>query len=395
MGGRAAMRCNFDAQGALSDCRVMTETPAGEGFGKALLSLAPLYRLSPDKAKRLPDHQITVVGEWPLWDHPPSWRRKPRPEQLLAVWPREALRRGLNGYALINCLIAPQGGLYDCLVIEEKPVGNGFGAAVIALTPQLLMNPPLHNGQPTFGSVAIPVSFSGLQPPQQPTLDPSGPAVASVAGAWAATPASSDLAAAYPEAARRARASGHVALSCSFRKDGTLRDCAVLEETPKGLGFAKAAMAISARFRFETTPYSPDRLAHMMLTLPISFDAKVLEGDNVTGKPALLETPSVGKIREAMAQSKIREFGRASMGCTVLQDGRLTACQTISEEPRGVGLGATLLALQPDFRLSAWTLEGLPMAGATVTVPFRFELAEEPSAPTPPAASPTPSRSAP
>ncbi|HEX7948132.1 MAG TPA: energy transducer TonB [Phenylobacterium sp.] len=48
--GAATIACIVTAQGALTGCKVETETPAGWGFGEAALQLAPLFRMKP-KAK--------------------------------------------------------------------------------------------------------------------------------------------------------------------------------------------------------------------------------------------------------------------------------------------------------------------------------------------------------
>ena len=47
VGGLATLACTVRASGALADCGVLSETPEGEGFGKAALKLAPYFRMSP------------------------------------------------------------------------------------------------------------------------------------------------------------------------------------------------------------------------------------------------------------------------------------------------------------------------------------------------------------
>lgn len=46
--GFVNMSCTLDADGGLSKCLVREETPKGSGFGQAALSLAPLFKVSPD-----------------------------------------------------------------------------------------------------------------------------------------------------------------------------------------------------------------------------------------------------------------------------------------------------------------------------------------------------------
>jgi len=42
--GRAVLQCVFTAEGRLTDCTVVSETPPGQRFGLAALKLAPYFR---------------------------------------------------------------------------------------------------------------------------------------------------------------------------------------------------------------------------------------------------------------------------------------------------------------------------------------------------------------
>ena len=60
---------------------------------------------------------------------------------------------------------------------------------------------------------------------------------------------SADIQRVYPLAARRARISGNVLLSCRIRLDGRLETCRVARESPEGQGFGEAALATVVHFR--------------------------------------------------------------------------------------------------------------------------------------------------
>ena len=45
--GRAVIKCEVTAQGAMRDCVVVDETPVEFGFGSAALKLAPRFRMRP------------------------------------------------------------------------------------------------------------------------------------------------------------------------------------------------------------------------------------------------------------------------------------------------------------------------------------------------------------
>ncbi|HEY8616384.1 energy transducer TonB [Phenylobacterium sp.] len=47
VGGRAILECGVTAQGALTGCTVIEETPAGFGFGEAALKLTDKFRMRP------------------------------------------------------------------------------------------------------------------------------------------------------------------------------------------------------------------------------------------------------------------------------------------------------------------------------------------------------------
>lgn len=65
--GRASMACSVQADGSLTACRVLRETPAGEGFGEATRSLAPRFRMSPPET---PGASVTIPMAWNLGPAP-------------------------------------------------------------------------------------------------------------------------------------------------------------------------------------------------------------------------------------------------------------------------------------------------------------------------------------
>jgi periplasmic protein TonB len=45
--GRATIECNVTAAGVLAACKVLSEEPAGYGFGESALQMAPLFKMRP------------------------------------------------------------------------------------------------------------------------------------------------------------------------------------------------------------------------------------------------------------------------------------------------------------------------------------------------------------
>jgi hypothetical protein len=60
--------------------------------------------------------------------------------------------------------------------------------------------------------------------------------------------------------------------------------------------------------------------------------------------------------------------------CDVAAGGALAGCAVESEEPAGQGYGAAALALTPKIRVGLLSAGGVPLVGAKIRVPVRYEI---------------------
>lgn len=307
-------------------------------------------------------------------DVQPDWKRRPSREDLLAVWPKDAVKRGAGGTGVVHCTVSAQGALYACAVVSEQPAGSGFGAAAVALTPQFLMSPAMKGGKPVaYDGVTIPVKFMSFAPD---TSQKSATAVSNVG--WLAAPTYAEVAAVYPERARERKVGGQATMRCEFKADGGLDDCFVLGETPRGLGFGSAAKMLVSKFQGPASFAGGESAKGAVVQLPIAFPVEMLSGgEPVVGKPRWIAAPTADVMHAAIPASAVAAgvtTARVVMGCQIKPDGALGDCAVESEDPVGHGFGAATLGISPAFRVSIWTSEGLPTIGAKVTVPIRYEI---------------------
>ncbi|PZQ62592.1 MAG: hypothetical protein DI570_10130 [Phenylobacterium zucineum] len=370
-GGRAAMTCAVQDDGALSACKIIRETPVGLGYGDALLSMAPKFRRTPPGKQDL--REVNAVWDWYHPDTPPDWIRRPSAGDLKAVLPRRALEKGIDGRAVVSCTVTVQGSLVDCVPIEEAPTGIGFGEAAVALTPQMLMRPARLKGQPSPSTVRIPINWVGWGP--TPGMYTDGRKVARPDLPWATAPSYADVAAAYPAKAREAGVAGRATVGCDLSKEGRLVGCTTITAEPKGYGFEAAAKSLAKLFvRPVVTEEDRKAIQSVSVHMPIVFDPAMLtDAKPVIGKPVWAKLPGSEALDKAFADVKATEPVRVMLACNVVAGGMVEGCKVESETPAGAGVGAAALALAPAFRITPWTAEGLPVVGGSIRVPLRYQ----------------------
>ena len=189
--GQATLRCAHDAQGVLSDCRVVDETPMGFAFGQAALRMAKVFRLKPtlSDGSALAPGEVTFPVDFNAADFrdprvrgaPPrsipaapssatparlEWVTPPSGGTNWREWPAPALRLEISGSATLKCKHDDQGQLSGCAVIDESRPLKGFGDAALRLARTFRLKPTLSDGSPlTAGEITfkVPFDYDGLR----------------------------------------------------------------------------------------------------------------------------------------------------------------------------------------------------------------------------------------
>lgn len=197
----------------------------------------------------------------------------------------------------------------------------------------------------------------------------SGPALAQTS--WIAAPSVADMAAAYPAKARAAGLGGGADLVCSATRQGALKDCDVLAETPRGQGFGAAARRMA-----EAHLKAAGVTAGQEVRVALSFAPEMARGEPHPVKtPLWTALPSVEELQAAVPKTEGGpNDARVTLVCDVADGGVLTGCVVDREEPAGQGFGPAVLALAPKFRVGLLSGEGLPTVGGKVRAPVRFAL---------------------
>jgi TonB family protein len=264
--GQVTLSCDVSSDGN-SNCRATEETPADNGFGAAAETLASDWRFSPatENGSALASTVNTTIVFANEFNEPapidpaiyvaPPHALAPPNEMIESLvvnacririgrpcttesigtlvqtsgYPPEAQSAGVNGRALIACVVRSNGSL-NCGVEAEAPTGHSFGEAAL----EAIRRIDTGSTQYAPGSVfRIPVEF-GLRDEngrvQQRRyfrdLDP-GDAVRRI----------------LPERALRSERDGDVVLLCTIPPAGKL-DCVVESETPANFGYGVAALRI-------------------------------------------------------------------------------------------------------------------------------------------------------
>lgn len=120
LAGSGVIECTVDTGGELKDCVIVGETPPGQGFGPAALSIADRFVL-PTKAPS----GATTVGR--TVRVPIRWRNAATTQAPPIVIYDET---GRTGHVIFDCRVTATKTYDNCVVVDAKPPGPAlFGQA--------------------------------------------------------------------------------------------------------------------------------------------------------------------------------------------------------------------------------------------------------------------------
>ena len=307
----------------------------------------------------------------------PDWLKKPRAEDLLAVWPVKAMQKALGCRVVLNCQVNTHGLLEQCRIASESRPGYGFGAAALQLAPSFVLRPATGPDGPTVAAVNIPVNFDaqGLTRPRVGQADVIDEISMALDPTWISAPMFADLAKAYPP--RAGGVSGHVSMRCRIAATGTLADCVTLTEDPSGKGFSKAARSLTPLFRLQ---FEEKVAPNFYVNLPFRFsDPSSVEFQQhhiATPKWVTLPDPNqMAHLYPEAAANRNITTGRGVAECTLDRGGSMTKCHPVVSADDAFGFSASAAVVATVMRANLWTQEGGPIDGAIIDVPIRFKLA--------------------
>ena len=275
----------------------------------------------------------------------PEVARRVTPAERAAAYPKAAFERKISGQATLDCTADQDGREVDCKIVDEDPVGMGFGDAAMALVTKERVKTRDALGASIVGK-RFESGFSFLAPGD------SNPD-------WVRKPTADDLAAAFPIKALKSARAGRAVIRCQVTVDGFLDRCTVLAESPVDFGFGSAALQLAPQFKMSPKIRGGKPVAGGDVTIPINWDMSGVHpgSDSTFGSrdlmidPPWTAVPSFEQVRAAWpAEAKGLTSGQAALRCPMTAEGALKNCDVISEIPSGKGFGKAAKALSRDFR---------------------------------------------
>lgn len=190
---------------------------------------------------------------------------------------------------------------------------------------------------------------------------------------WAKIPSGERVSRYYPDDAIDRSVSGRVTLLCLVAANGWLRDCEVESESPIGMGFGAAGLAMAGEFRMKPQTVDGKPVDGTAVRIPLVLVAPSPSARHVITEAVWAAAPSFEDMAAAWPGSMgDTPSGSAVLRCRVGAGGTLTACKVAGQTPRGSSFGEAALTLTGKFRLRMTPEEEETYRRSDIALSFQF-----------------------
>jgi hypothetical protein len=210
----------------------------------------------------------------PVWSRaqpaPAQPTQRQAPDPALVYYPPAAKAAGVEGQAVLSCGHDEHLAVKRCTLVSETPVGQGFGAAALAMAAQSPDNPKVNlPDELAKPPEQVTIRFT-LRPPQI-IPDITRMAHTQAKPQVITQPTAAQIQAAYPERALADQVQGAAAIDCQVMIDGKLASCRVAGELPAGYGFGQAVLDLADDFVMKPRSVDGEPVGGAMVRVGVSF----------------------------------------------------------------------------------------------------------------------------
>jgi TonB family protein len=321
--------------------------------------------------------------------------------EFVAIWPGAAYRAGADGKVILSCKVNIHGLAEWCGIKSETPAGKNFGAAALQMRPTFKLKPAMGPDGPIEAMMNIAVKFraplhqidteefksaKGMAMASKDSVDLSyatflgvpmemEPVTMLSRPVWSQAPGFDDLARAYP--AKAGGAEGYVVAHCQVLSSGDLKNCGIVKEMPWKLGFAKAALPLTHKFRVAAELAQAPHSTPMWVDIPIRMPPPGAEADRMVLSPSWLtgvDPATTPGVFPPEAAARGLTAGRGVAQCVVGPDGAMTQCAAQPGDPDGLGFSEAVAKLAATLKINLWSADASPVDGGKVRVEMRIKL---------------------
>jgi TonB family protein len=232
-------------------------------------------------------------------------------------------------------------------------------------------------GWAAVGVVLLAGSVRG-ETPSAKTPAPAPPPGVYVDPAWVKKPTAEDIFGVWPIEAMKQQKPGRAVIACHVNTLGKAYDCQVVEETPPGLGFGMAALALAPQLLFKPATLNGEPV-DSEVRIPISWTGPLPTPSTDARTVTLtvrtwVSAPTYAEVAAAYPDKAraSNAIGHVTLDCMVKLHGRLGECEALSEEPKGLGFAAAARKVADKFAAPTALPDGRRTEGMGTQIAITF-----------------------